>query len=222
MARSRYLALSRATQLHTVVCRRLVNLATHSQSRICAQGGLRTAPCGPRRLKKCATNWHVRQLFGYDRIEDPSLVLLMNEIYRAYWNPLLNFFTPVLKLKSKERINGRVKKIYDEPRSPYKRLLENTYVPEKVKAQMKDTFKTKNSIYLKKQLDEKLKEFYRRVDECKRIKKLTGSWPKFGHILIWFNTCAARRIFVIATHLSKILTGDFRLKFCYSLADANI
>lgn len=121
-------------------------------------------------------NWtHVRQLFGYERIEDPSIVMLMNEIYRAYWNPLLNFFTPVLKLKSKERVGGRIKKIYDEPRSPYKRLLENSYVPDKEKAKLKDAFHTKNPIYLKRQLDEKLKEFYRRVEEYKRTKKLSGS-----------------------------------------------
>lgn len=120
-------------------------------------------------------NTHVRQLFGYDRIEDPGIVLLMNEIYMAYWNPLLNFFTPVLKLKSKERSGGRVKKIYDEPKSPYKRLLENTYVPEKEKAKLREAFALKNPIYLKKELDKKLKEFYKRVEEHIRIKKLTGS-----------------------------------------------
>ena len=120
-------------------------------------------------------NTHVRQLFGYERIEDPSIVLLMNEIYRAYWNPLLNFFIPVLKLKDKQRIGGRVKKIYDTPKSPYRRLLENTYVPEKEKAKLRESFALKNPIYLKKQLDEKLKEFYKRVDEHKRMKKLTGS-----------------------------------------------
>ena len=120
-------------------------------------------------------NTHVRQLFGYDRIEDPGIVLLMNEVYMAYWNPLLNFFTPVLKLKSKDRIGGRVKKIYDEPKSPYKRLLENTYVPEKEKAKLREAFAMKNPIYLKKELDKKLKEFYKRVEEYLRIKKLTGS-----------------------------------------------
>src|SRR4029079_11575761 len=59
-------------------------------------------------------NWtHVRQLFGYDRFENRDLVKLMNEIYQAYWNPILNFFTPVMKLEKKERIGGRVRKKYD-------------------------------------------------------------------------------------------------------------
>lgn len=121
-------------------------------------------------------NWtHVRQLFGYDRIEDPSLIPLMNEIYRAYWNPLQNFFTPVLKLKSKERIGGRVKKVYDEPKTPYKRLLENTYVPEREKAKLKDAYSMKNPIYLKKEMDKKLKEFFRLVDEIKIKNRSTGS-----------------------------------------------
>lgn len=96
-------------------------------------------------------NWtHVRQLFGYDRIDDPSLIPLMNEIYRAYWNPLHNFFTPVLKLKSKERIGGRVKKIYDEPKTPFKRLMESDLITEEDKQKLKDTYVTKNPIYLKK------------------------------------------------------------------------
>jgi hypothetical protein len=121
-------------------------------------------------------NWtHVRQLFGYDRIEDPILIPLMNEIYRAYWNPLQNFFTPVLKLKTKERIGGHIKKIYDEPKSPYRRLLDSPYVPEDEKAKLKDAFSLKNPIYLKKELDKKLKDFFKLADEIKIRNRSAGS-----------------------------------------------
>ncbi len=41
----------------------------------------------------------VRQLIGYSRIESREIVTLINEIYRDYWNPYLNFFCPVMKLK---------------------------------------------------------------------------------------------------------------------------
>ncbi len=123
-------------------------------------------------------NWtHVRQLFGYDRIEDVELIPLMNEIYQAYWNPLQNFFTPVLKLSSKERIGGRVKKKYDEPKTPYKRLIESTYVELESKEKLRNQFYTKNPIFLKKQLDDKLNEFFKRLDELKikkRASKPTG------------------------------------------------
>ena len=121
-------------------------------------------------------NWtHVRQLFGYDRVDDPSLIPLMNEIYRAYWNPLQNYFTPVLKLKSKERIGGRIKKIYDTPKTPCKRLLESPLVSWNDKAKLKDAYRTKNPIYLKTEMDKKLKEFFKLVDEIKRRNRLTGS-----------------------------------------------
>ena len=121
-------------------------------------------------------NWtHVRQLFGYERFEEPRLIAMMNEIYRAFWNPLHNCFTPVLKLIKKERIGGRVKKKYDEPKTPYKRLLENTFVPAKEKLRLTDVYRTKNPIYLKKELDKKLKELFNLVDEIKRSKRLTGS-----------------------------------------------
>ena len=37
---------------------------------------------------------HVRELFGYDRIETPEIVKVMNDIYKNYWNPLQNHFYP--------------------------------------------------------------------------------------------------------------------------------
>ena len=52
---------------------------------------------------------HVRELFGYERIEDMQVLLVMNEIYQAYWNPLWNYFTPIMKLVKKERIKSKIK-----------------------------------------------------------------------------------------------------------------
>lgn len=42
-------------------------------------------------------NTHVRALFGYDRIEDKSLILYMNNIYKRFWNPLYNYFLLVTR-----------------------------------------------------------------------------------------------------------------------------
>jgi len=41
---------------------------------------------------------HVRKILAYERIAQPELVSLANEIYQVYWNPLQNFFTPSMKL----------------------------------------------------------------------------------------------------------------------------
>jgi hypothetical protein len=119
-------------------------------------------------------NWtHVRRLFGYDRYENEVLIPLMNEIYRAYWNPLQNYFIPNMKLVSKERIGGRIKKKYDVPKTPAQRLLLNDYISTAQKAKIRENFETKNPFYLRLELDKKLKEFFDKVDEYKRLKRLT-------------------------------------------------
>ena len=121
-------------------------------------------------------NWtHVRQLFGYERYDALELVPMMNEIYQAYWNPLRNFFIPTMKLKSKTRIGGKIKKIYEEPKTPYQRVMESSYVSDAEKEKLRNQFLSKNPIYLKQQLDIKIKEFFKKVDELKIKQRMTAS-----------------------------------------------
>lgn len=111
---------------------------------------------------------HVRQLFRYERYEKEDLSYLMNEIYRAFWNPLQNFFIPVLKLQSKNRIGAKIKKKYDDPKTPYQRLLESTHISSSEKSRLKEIIKTKNPFYLKKELDRRLKNFFRIAEMSKK------------------------------------------------------
>lgn len=54
-------------------------------------------------------NWtHVRQLLGYDRLDEPELCSAINEIYRQWWEPLHNFFCPTAKLVSKDRHGAKI------------------------------------------------------------------------------------------------------------------
>jgi hypothetical protein len=47
-------------------------------------------------------NWtHVRELFGYNRFTKKTHIQMMNDIYKKLWNPLWNYFTPVMKLENK-------------------------------------------------------------------------------------------------------------------------
>jgi hypothetical protein len=110
-------------------------------------------------------NWtHVRSLFGYARLDDKIFVPLMNEIYRVYWNPLQNYFTPTMKLKDKTRIGSKIKKTYYKPQTPYQRLMESESISKRVKYQLQERKKTLNPIYLKQQLDKKLGEFFRLIE----------------------------------------------------------
>jgi hypothetical protein len=121
-------------------------------------------------------NWtHVRQLFGYDRIDDQRLVDLMNEIYEVQ-NLIQNFFIPQYKLKSKVRVGAKIKKKYDTPKTPYQRLLESN-ISEENKQKLRDQYATLSYPKLKKQKEELLASFLRLQEQIKLEKK--GNTTKF-------------------------------------------
>jgi hypothetical protein len=104
-------------------------------------------------------NWTVvRQLFGYDRLEHKELLPLMNEIYRVQ-NLISNFFAPQYKLKSKVRIGAKIKKTYDQPKTPYQRLLDDPHVSDEQKKKLQETYATLNYFDLQAQREELLARF---------------------------------------------------------------
>ncbi len=115
-------------------------------------------------------NTHVRQLFGYYRIEEAELVDLMNEIYRDYWNPLLNFFCPVLKLKKKIRIGGKLRKIYDKPKTPCDRLLDSQKLSDLQTKRLMTDRGLLDPLTLKRGLDIKLRLFGERLHKLEQGK----------------------------------------------------
>ena len=64
---------------------------------------------------------HVRELFGYDRLEDPELVAIMNDIYENCWLPLQNFLFLALSSK-KNQSWSKNKEKYDSHKLPIKDL----------------------------------------------------------------------------------------------------
>mgnify|MGYP003292035060 FL=1 len=86
----------------------------------------------------------VRELIGYERIDDERCVFLLNQVYR-YHNLLTNFFIASTRLVAKQRnpVTGKTKKKYDKARTPYERVLE----------QMKDGVRKRNLMALKESLD---------------------------------------------------------------------
>ncbi len=110
-------------------------------------------------------NWtHVRQLFGYDRLDHEELVPLMNEIYRVH-NLIQNFFVPQFKLKSKLRVGARIKKTYDTPKTPYQRLLEEPTVTDEQKRKLRETYATLNYFDLLAEREKLLAHFEQRKKE---------------------------------------------------------
>ncbi len=107
-------------------------------------------------------NWtHVRELFGYNRFNKSVHVKMMNEIYKTLWNPMWNFFTPVMKLESKERIGGKIIKLHSKPKTPYHRILDSGILTVEETNALKTRYEQMNPFDLKKELEKQLKWFIR-------------------------------------------------------------
>jgi hypothetical protein len=68
---------------------------------------------------------HVRRLMGWDRYDTPEAVAAMNELYRGPWRLLANLFLPSVKLGHKIRIGSRIKRVYEDAKTPLDRLIES-------------------------------------------------------------------------------------------------
>jgi hypothetical protein len=107
-------------------------------------------------------NWtHVRQWLGYDRLDSPEVVPLMNELYTTEWRLFLNFFCPSVKLLEKKRVASKIVKRYDKPKTPYRRVLESPNVSDDAKRKLKEQYKTLNPFELRKALEVKLKKIFK-------------------------------------------------------------
>lgn len=104
-------------------------------------------------------NWSiVRQYLGYNRFDDPSLTNLLNDIYSNEWRLIMNFFRPAIKLVEKQRSGAKIKKIYDEPKTPYQRLLKSKQISGIKKLELTQFYNTLNPFQLQKQMEDKIKK----------------------------------------------------------------
>ena len=103
-------------------------------------------------------NWtHVRQLLGYQRLDDPEMLESINVIYREIWEPLHNNFCPSAKLLSKDRHGAKLKRRHDQPMTPCDRLLASAALSARQKAQLRATRKTLNPFELNRRLETALR-----------------------------------------------------------------
>jgi hypothetical protein len=103
-------------------------------------------------------NWSiVRRAVGYYRYDTPQQLGLLNRLY-SLLHYYVNFFLPVMKLKEKVRIGSKVKRIYDEPQTPYARVLNSPYVSEADKAELREAYGHLDLLSLRRRIDELLDE----------------------------------------------------------------
>ena len=99
-------------------------------------------------------NWSVvRRTVGYHRYDVPQQLELLNTLY-ALLHLYRNFFLPVMKLKEKVRTGSKVKRIYDDPQTPYARVLADPHVAETFKAELREAYCHLDLIYLRTRISQ--------------------------------------------------------------------
>lgn len=93
----------------------------------------------------------VRRAVGYNRYDTSRQLRLLNQLY-SHLRLYTNYFQPVMKLKEKIRVGSRVKKRYDQPRTPYQRVLESPLVEKEHKRKLNQEYAKLNPAELRRQI----------------------------------------------------------------------
>lgn len=123
-------------------------------------------------------NWtHVRQVYGYDRIEEQEIVDLMNDLNRNELRLYKNFFQPTIKLIDKKRVGAhkeKIKRIYDVPKTPYRRVLMCDEISDKTKQELTTFYATLNPAHLRRTILKKLTIIKKRAIVSRKTLKPQG------------------------------------------------
>jgi hypothetical protein len=103
-------------------------------------------------------NWMwPRQLLGYGRLEDETLLQPINALYTEAWGPLHNFFLPSMKLVAKWREGSRWVRRHDEPRTAYQRLLAHGDLKSKARRALREQYAALDPFVLAAEVERRLK-----------------------------------------------------------------
>jgi hypothetical protein len=131
-------------------------------------------------------NWMwPRQLLGYNRLENPACVELINALYKEAWGPLHNFFLPSMKLKAKRREGSRWIRIHDEPQTAYQRLLASQSLNARQRRRLRDWYESLDPFALARQVEARLQPILKRAGKSPLKSlippiELMGSRPQQG------------------------------------------
>jgi hypothetical protein len=103
----------------------------------------------------------IRRVIGYERITQQDIVDHVNDMYQNELSLLNNFFYATQKLKKKERVNGRIRKVYEKAKTPYARVMECKNIDVKTKMMLAQQYSNLNPMELQGNLHvkkEKLKK----------------------------------------------------------------
>lgn len=129
---------------------------------------------------------HVRQLLGYDRLDNRRLVGMISDLYRNEWRLYQNFFQPCIRLIDKIRIGARWKRLYTPPETPCARLLASPLLGEDEKTALRDQRDRLDPFELHDAIEKKLRTILKAAKRKKpqRLQISPKEKPALGSFFI--------------------------------------
>jgi hypothetical protein len=103
---------------------------------------------------------HVRRPLGYLRYDTSEELRIIKNLYQNELRLFKNFFQPMMKLKSKQRLNGQLRRTYEPAKTPYQRLMESDQLSKNQKNCLRAVYQRLDPVQIKKALDDKLDQLY--------------------------------------------------------------
>jgi hypothetical protein len=98
-------------------------------------------------------NWtHVRKVAGYRRLDTAGELAILRELYRSV-TLYKNFFQPTIKLVEKVRVEGKIHRKYDEPRTPFQRVMESGQISQEARKRLQARYESLNVAALHRRIE---------------------------------------------------------------------
>jgi hypothetical protein len=109
-------------------------------------------------------NWtHVRKVVGYRRLDTAGEWAVLRELYGCF-TVYKNFFQPTMKLAEKVREGGKIHRRYDEPKTPYQRLIESGQICATTRKRLTAQYESLNVAKLRRQIEELRNRLFQQLD----------------------------------------------------------
>lgn len=142
-------------------------------------------------------NWtHVKKFVGYFRYDTKGELEILNDLYRNELRLYKNLFQPVIKLISKERIGGKVHRKYDDPKTPYQRVMESQGVEEKLKQELMKAYISLNPAQLKRAIDDKLNKLHKVYQQKNKSQEVASIRKKLQPSTVTFLVADSKPVSV--------------------------
>jgi hypothetical protein len=89
---------------------------------------------------------------GYRRLDTAGELAILRELYRSV-TLYKNFFQPTIKLVEKVRVEGKIHRKYDEPRTPVQRVMESGQISQEARKRLQARYESLNVAALHRRIE---------------------------------------------------------------------